>query len=210
MELASVLVVTAPDYTYSWTSTNSGFFPNPSLTEDLIALDTGIYTVVATDSDGCTITEQYTITQPLPMELASVLVIDSCFQEGAGEIDITVTQGTAPYVYSWTSLLPSFTPTSDEDIANLLAGTYSLTIVDGNGCQKDTSFIMTELPQIIADVTVTNANCLFSNGSAVSNASGGTAPYAYDWDGISTGADTTNVPSGTYNLGIIGDYGCRS
>ena len=63
--------------------------------------------------------------------------------------------------------------------------------------------------KIIADVTVTNANCLLSNGSAVSNASGGIAPYTYDWDGISTGADTTNVPSGTYNLGIISPSGCR-
>ena len=201
--------VSAPEYTYSWTSTNSSFFPNPTLTEDLIALDTGIYTVVATDSDGCTMTEQYTIAQSVPMLLSSVVVIDSCFQEGTGEIDITVTQGSTPYVYSWTSLLPSFTPTGNEDIANLLAGTYSLTIVDGNGCQKDTSFIVTELPKIIADVTVTNANCLLSNGSAVSNASGGIAPYTYDWDGISTGADTTNVPSGTYNLGIISPSGCR-
>ena len=118
--------VSAPEYTYSWTSTNSSFFPNPTLTEDLIALDTGIYTVVATDSDGCTMTEQYTIAQSVPMLLSSVVVIDSCFQEGTGEIDITVTQGSTPYVYSWTSLLPSFTPTGNEDIANLLAGTYSL------------------------------------------------------------------------------------
>jgi gliding motility-associated-like protein len=201
--------VLASAYTYSWTSTNSGFVPNPTLTEDLVALDTGIYTVVATDSNGCTIAEQYTITQPVTMALSSVVVIDSCFQEGAGEIDITVTQGTAPYVYSWTALLPSFTPTSNEDITNLVAATYNLTIVDDNGCQKDTSFILIESPQIIADVTVTNANCLLSNGSVVSNASGGTAPYTYDWDAISTGADTTNVPSGTYNLGVIDAFGCR-
>ena len=201
--------VLSPDYTYSWTSTNSGFIPNPTLTEDLLAIDTGTYTVVATDSNGCTISDQYTITQPDSMLLASVVVIDSCFQGGAGEIDITVSQGTAPYTYSWTALLPGFTPTNNQDISNLVADTYNLTITDDNGCQKDTSFIMIESPQIIADVSVVDANCLLSNGAAFSNASGGAAPYTYDWDAIGTGADTINVPSGTYNLGVIDAYGCR-
>ena len=201
--------VLAPEYNYSWTSTNSGFVPTPTLTEDLVAIDTGTYTVVATDSNGCTISDQYTISQPDSMLLSFIVVIDSCFQEGAGEIDITVTQGTGPYNYSWTALLPTFTPTSDEDITNLVADTYNLTIVDDNGCQKDTSFVLTESPQIIADVSVIDANCLLSNGAAFSNASGGVAPYTYDWDAISTGTDTTNVPSGTYNLGVIGAFGCR-
>ncbi len=65
---------------------------------------------------------------------------------------------------------------------------------------------MTESPQIIADVSVIDANCLLSNGAAFSNASGGVTPYTYDWDAISTGTDTTNVPSGTYNLGVIGAF----
>ncbi len=102
--------VLAPEYNYSWTSTNSGFVPTPTLTEDLVAIDTGTYTVVATDSNGCTISDQYTISQPDSMLLSFIVVIDSCFQEGAGEIDITVTQGTGPYNYSWTALLPTFTP----------------------------------------------------------------------------------------------------
>jgi hypothetical protein len=46
-----------------------------------------------------------------------------------GTATVSVTGGTAPYTYVWNSLPIQFTPT-----ANLLAGTWTVTVTDANGC----------------------------------------------------------------------------
>jgi len=195
-------IVPAPDYTYSWTSSNGSFVP--VTTEDLIGLDTGIYMVTATDLNGCTIATQFTISQPGSMELTSVVTNDICSQGGNASIDITVTQGTTPYTYNW-----SWTgnTSNNEDLTNLFADTYTLSIVDSNSCQKDTTFIITEASQIIADVTVVDANCTLSDGSATSNTSGGAGGYSWSW---SSGTNAILAqPSGVYPLTIIDMDGCQ-
>ncbi|MFT4601372.1 MAG: lysyl endopeptidase [Arenicella sp.] len=93
-------------------------------------LATGPYTIDITDDNGCAGQVMGTVGEPAALS-ASEVVIDEILGND-GEIDVTVTGGTAPYTYSWSGP-NSFTSTS-EDITGLEAGNYTVTITDANGC----------------------------------------------------------------------------
>ena len=93
-------------YTYSWSTTNgTGLNPNA---EDQTGLTAGTYTVVATDKNGCTITDQFEITQPDSLVISETISDYNGFQisqagENDGSINITVYGGTSNYSYQWTT-----------------------------------------------------------------------------------------------------------
>ena len=90
------------------------------------------------------------------------------------------------------------------------AGTYTLTIIDG-ACTQSTSIVITS-STLNASFTVTNVACYgASTGSIITNASGGTAPYTYQWTGNGINTTTPNLyslPAGTYYLMLSDNIGC--
>ncbi|NCV57098.1 MAG: adhesin, partial [Betaproteobacteria bacterium] len=118
-------------YTYAWT--------NNATTQNLTNIPAGVYTVVATDANGCTTTQTVTITQPQGALALSTTKVDVlCFGNSTGSINLTVTGGTAPYTYAWSN------NTTQEDPQNLAAGTYTVTVTDANGCTAQTSVTITQ------------------------------------------------------------------
>jgi FlaG/FlaF family flagellin (archaellin) len=95
----------------------------------------GTYSVVATDPNGCTINSSITLVQPiaLTIDLAALEFIGgnnvSCTSASDGSIDLTVGGGSPVYTYNWSS------GGTNQDVNNLTAGTYSVTVTDLNGCQ---------------------------------------------------------------------------
>ena len=61
----------------------------------------------------------------------------SCNGASDGSIDVTVTGGTGVYTYVWMAGVAMMS--SDEDVENLPAGTYSVVATDENGCSVTTS-----------------------------------------------------------------------
>ena len=121
-----------------------------------------------------------------------------------GSVDATVTGGTAPYTYSWDN------GATTEDISNVAAGTYTLTVTDANGCITTTSATVTEPTNLTASVTPTNVPCFNGMGSADLTVTGGTSPYTYSWDNGATTEDLSAVPAGTYNVTITDANGCTT
>lgn len=128
-----------PGYTYLWS--------DGSTNEDRTGLGPGTYTVTVTDANGCTAVRTESITQPQPLTIA-VLKTDPTCPPGAvspvnsdGAIDITVSGGTAPYIYNWADLVPP--PAEPEDRTGLPVGTYSLTVTDTNGCTAMVNVMLT-------------------------------------------------------------------
>ncbi len=92
-----------------------------------------------------------------------------------------------------------------EDISNLKAGTYSVSVTDANGCSAVAQYTITELPNSISlSASVQNSTCNLANGSIDLSIAGGSAPYTAIWDtlnisngpafGVSFGTKTPSNP----------------
>ncbi len=182
-----------PPYSYLWDD------PASTTTEDLSGLVAGNYILTVTDDDGCTALVSVTINEPTAIELSATVVDSFC----TGAIDLTVSGGTPPYSYLWSN------GTTTEDIDNLPAGTYSVTVTDNNGCTESLEVLVNLSDPIIVDAQISPA-CQ-DDGAIDLTVSGGTPPYDYDWsddnyDGLE---DIDNLVAGTYLVRITDAEGCQ-
>ena len=97
-------------------------------------------------------------------------------------------------------------------IPNLLAGVYSLTVIDDNNCTIDTSIIIsnTSGPQITVNNTV-DPSCHGGNdGSIDLSVSGGNQPYQIFWNPNQTSQTSviSNLFAGEHVVHVIDAVGC--
>jgi outer membrane protein OmpA-like peptidoglycan-associated protein len=186
-------------YQYSWS--------NGSITQDLLNIPSGEYTLTAKDSRGCMTNISANVTQPEPLVVKNTSTTDiKCSGQTDGDITISVTGGVAPYAYSWSN------GASTRDIQNISAGTYKLNVTDANNCIKTTSATVIEPPVLTKGVdAVTHISCNGeSNGTVNISVSGGVHPYVYQWSNGITTQDLLNVPAGDYSVIIREGNGCES
>ena len=89
----------------------------------------GVYSLTVTDAVGCTSNWTDTVAQPSAgITIALNATSIACFGATTGAIDATVTGGSAPYTYAWS------TGATSEDLTGLSVGTYVLTVTDASGC----------------------------------------------------------------------------
>jgi gliding motility-associated-like protein len=124
-----------PQYTYAW----SHGFTNTVAISTANNLSPGIYTVTATDANGCTITAQSVyITEPgHPLSISVDSTDEACGNDG--EAIAFVLGGTEPYAYAWNTA-PSQTT---NPATNLAPGVvYTVNVTDANGCTiSDETFV---------------------------------------------------------------------
>jgi len=124
-----------------------------------------------------------------------------CSGTASGSIDITVSGGTAPYIYVWTG---TGVVTASEDQTGLAAGTYTVLVSDANSCTPALETIILTEPATALSGSITSQSNVTINGgndgSVTVSGSGGTAPYMYK-----SGAGLYQV-SGTFNSLIAGNY----
>ena len=112
----------ATPYSFIWN--------NGAITEDLSNLAAGTYTVVVNDAAGQSYTSSYIIIEPSAITATYSVTNVTTLGGNDGAIDLIASGGVAPYLYYW-----STSPTqTTEDISNLIAGTYTVWIVDVNNC----------------------------------------------------------------------------
>jgi hypothetical protein len=122
-----------------------------------IALAAGSYTVVITDSYGCTITDSITITEP-PVLLSELInsIPASCANSLDGIAVAVASGGTPPYTFAWSN------GENGETAGNLPAGNNWLTITDSKGClntiEFETDYIRPYAGEVICAVSVDTAS----------------------------------------------------
>jgi large repetitive protein len=188
---------TAP-YTYAWTGAGG---TNAMGT----GLGAGTYTVTVTDKNGCNGTSSVVITQPTLLTATMGLPTNPLCSGDAGNATVTPGGGVAPYTYSWTG-----GGGNGATGTGLIAGTYTVTIKDANGCSSTAPVTITQPALLTATMGVPiNPLCSGDVGTATVTPGGGTAPYTYLWTGGGgTGATGTGLTAGTYTVTIKDANGC--
>ncbi len=118
-------------YDYLWS--------NGATTAIITGVPAGTYTATITDANGCYDTTSVTITEPTVLIATSV--VDSnitCHGLSDGGATSSITGGIAPYTYVWSN------GATTASITGVVAGTYTATITDANGCYDTTSVTVTE------------------------------------------------------------------
>ncbi|MEE2931541.1 MAG: M12 family metallo-peptidase [Bacteroidota bacterium] len=189
------------NYSYQWHGPNSFFDTN----EDISSLEPGTYTVLVTDANGCVNMLNIIIIEP-PALVASSIVNDvSCNLGNDGAIDLSVLGGSPPYSYLWSN------GAITEDQFNLIAGVYTVDIMDTNGCAIPTiAFTVNQpLPSSI-NTQVIPVDCHGDNTGFIDLTyipAVGINQYSFNWTGPNNFSsileDLSNLYSGAYTPDII-------
>lgn len=187
---------TAP-FTYKWS--------NNATTASISLLSAGTYTVTVTDASGCTAIGSATITTGNSIAVTVDLVKNvTCFGQNDGQLTAMVSGGSAPYTYRWSN------GGNIAVLANLAAGSYTVTVTDAAGCTGTASNSITQPTALNIATTVSSTSCGTSNGSSTATVTGGTSPYTYAWSNNSTSSSISNLAAGSYTLTVTDAKGCKA
>lgn len=193
-----------PTFTIAWTNTAQTSLNINSLTA-------GNYSITVTDQNGCVANSgPYVITSsggPVLNE-TNVVVTHVLCNGTLGSISGITSSGTG-LIYSWSN-----GGGNSLNASNLVAGSYVLTVTDGNGCIA-TSSSQTVLPPvpIVIDtnnITINQTSCTANTGSISGIViSGGVNPVV-SWSNSASTLDISNLGVGMYTLSVTDNTGCAS
>lgn len=171
----------AAGYTYVWS--------NGGTTQTITGLTAGNYVVTVTDAEGCAATGSVVVGEPAPIVLSFAVTPESTSGAADGAIDLTVSSNTAPYSYLWS------TAATTEDISNLSAGAYSVSVTDVNGCLATGNVEVTVIPACVTMPLPYSESFESGLGSWTQDLSDG-----FDWTRNSGSTGTRNTgPSGAFD-----------
>ena len=178
------------------------------------SLTAGIYTVNASDVNGCTVSTLIQLNEPLPLQFSNLIANPSlCNGSGNGSIDV-ITQGGTPQVSFAIFPAATFVPPSTY-IGLTGNSTYTVTATDANGCTL-TSSVFVAQPQllVINTATATDITCNgLVNGILNTSASGGTGLLTYSILPLAIN-NTTGVFNGlsanTYTITVTDINNCTA
>jgi large repetitive protein len=188
-------------YSFSW--------PNGQTTATGTGLAAGTYTATVTDANGCSNTVSMQITEPALLTVVNIASTEvSCRGGNNGTASAFIQGGSSPYSFTWSN------GGAGQSISNLTAGTYFLTVTDGNGCRAFSQGIVTEpASNLVGFINTTPALCLgAATGEMAAIISGGTVPasgdYSYVWSNGASSAVVSNVSAGNYSVTVTDANGC--
>ena len=158
------------------------------------------------------------MTEPSEIVIASTTVDYnganiSCFGGSDGAITISNSGGVQPYDILWSN------NTTNTTISNLIAGTYTATITDENGCIKTSNITLVDPPLLEVDLDIRdsltfNVSCFgICDGWALASPNGGTlglmGDYSYSWSDGQTSSLAEGLCAGTaYTVTVVDANGC--
>ncbi|MEL6635565.1 MAG: hypothetical protein AAFW73_13915 [Bacteroidota bacterium] len=187
------------NYSYAWSGGAAPVF-NPS------GLAAGTYDLVITDNLGCTLDTMITLTTPAGPVIDDLSATDvACNGDSTGTINLSFTGGQAPYTLDW----PGTDFDNLDNLSDVPAGVYEVTITDDNNCSAIASVTVDEPTALTATTATTDVLCNGeASGTATATPAGGTVGYTYLWCDGQTTATAINLPVGDCGVTITDANGC--
>lgn len=141
----------------------------------------------------------------------------SCYQGSDGTATADVSNGTAPFTYTWTNTTSGATIASGvgvNSVIDLPEANYNVAVVDAGGCIHNVDFTISDpdTSVYILDTTIIDATCFSTNdGSIATTADGGSGGFTYLWDANANNSTIDSVGGlnpGIYTLTITDMNGC--
>ena len=167
---------------------------------------------VATNSDadpdvvfGCEVLfdDVYTIAAPALLVVTGTKTDISCFGDNNGAINLSVSGGTPNFSYTWTKTSDGSFSASSEDLSNLTAGEYNVTVTDSKGCSQSTSFTITEPDELAIELDTTLAtaiDCFDNTGVIKADITvSSSPPFTYTLNGTDYNGTNVSISSGETN-----------
>ena len=216
---ALVLEITGgtPPYYYSASTGNVEISYSNKFT--LSNISSGVYNFSVTDAGLCRLFVSTSIQSPQSMASVQVKTSNSTCSSNDGSIQITISQGTAPFNY--TIVYPDSnteTVSTNQSIylfSNLPTGEYTVFVSDQTGCAYSETVYLIATNSFTVSTNVIDTTCGIDNGVVVvSKTTGGQEPFdyilgEYQYMGMNTNSVTfTNIPAGQYLMSVTDATGC--
>ena len=192
-------------YTITW-DINGTMFNGPQVT----GLCAGTYTVVISDTAGCSITQDVLILSPTPITVDATVQQVNCAGAADGSIVLSPSGGAGLFSYEWDPVPPN--GQGNNAALNLTAGQWEVTVTDFSGCDTMLTFTITEPDPLNLSISSTPSSCALCNGTATAQVSGGTPGHVITWwqngTPVGTGASITDLCAGLYEVRVVDANNC--
>lgn len=195
--------VNYPVSSYTW-NLGEGPATGANPTHAYSTAGTHTVTLIANFANGCADTATGTaIVNALPVVSAAITNV-SCFGYSDGSVIMSPVSGQPAFAYTW-----STSPVNTPNNTNVPAGTYDLTVTDGNTCTTTGSYVVTQPAALLLDTATSPISCFgYTDGGVTLSPSGATQPYTYVWNNGETGQNLFGVGAGTYSVTVTDAEGC--
>lgn len=197
------LTVTPPGaYTYEWSSGQT--------TQDISSLPAGTFTVSVTEQGDCTASATFVVANNQTFPTLNQSITPELCDLGDGAINLSVGGGAPPFSFNWG------TGQTTEDLANIPAGDYAVTVTGTNGCSATATATVpaNAINFSIAGVPTANTSCVTNNGAVnitLSPTDPGAGPgYSFVWSNMAGTEDVSGLAPGSYTVTVSAGGSCTA
>ncbi len=187
-----------PPYQYSWSNSTS------ATSQNITSLTPGNYFVRVTDKNGCAVQGAINLPQPAGITITDSSKNPTCAQGNDGSINLQISGGKPNFKFKWN------TGATTEDISNISAGNYAVTIIDGNGCNYFYSVLLTDPSPIVVNLGPDRTLC--NDQSLDLDISIPDPSATYQWtsnNGFTAAQPKVNLKTaGQYHAQVVSGNGC--
>ena len=206
-------------YTLIKPDSSTESFTTNLTTQNYNDLDSGTYTVVISNTNGCVYSQDVTLYTIDKFSLTTSLTGTTCGQNNGscylevgtgytGVLDMILTKNNIP-VIQYIDV-----PQSAVTFNGLSSGSYTLQVRDADNCSVYQSFSISASTSLDFGMTATDCGESNSGGTISVSVFSGNPPFTYQWsENIpvgQSGPNISNLTGGTYTLTIIDSQNCET
>lgn len=186
-------------------------------TQNYTDLDSGEYTVIISNTNGCVFTQDVTLFTNDKFSVTTTLSATTCGQDNGscfvqvgtgytGVLDMILTKNNVP-VIQYIDV-----PQSAVTFNGLSSGSYTLQVRDEDNCSVYQSFSISSSSSLDYGMESTSCDNSGSGGTITVSVFSGTPPFTYQWsDNIpigQSGPSISNLTGGTFSVTVSDSSGC--